>query len=172
MARFKSKSKSSSIAPTVEISRLVLGIFTSPNSPLTVPEGLGISLILNSDWLLTLCPSGSVPDAEIVTDLPVPGFIAYLLPLVLDNPGADALTLLSGIPGIEIVIGFDTPRYTTFILSAEITAALGLDIVAKVCFTSTGISSPSWLNINFPSITWSPGAPALMLSLTLPSSIE
>ena len=42
------------------------------------------------------------------------------------KPAAEAFTLLSGTPAKEIVIGLSTPRYTTFILSAEIVAELGL----------------------------------------------
>ena len=73
----------------------------------------------------------------MVTVLPFPGFITYWLPLLLESPGAEALTLLFGIPGIVIDIGLATPRYTTFILSAAISAALGLAMVEKVFFTGS-----------------------------------
>ncbi len=74
------------------------------------PTGGGISLIRNSDFEPTGFPSGNVPVAEIVTVLPDPGRITYLLPETLERPAADAFTLLSGIPGIETVIGLSTPR--------------------------------------------------------------
>ena len=69
----------------------------------------------------------------------------------LDKPVAEPETLLSGIPGIDIVIGLSTPLYTTFILSAAITAAFGFDIVEKLLLTGTSVSSPSCLNIKLPS---------------------
>ena len=68
-----------------------------------------MSLILNFVLVFILCPSGKVAPALIVTSRPFPGVITYLLPLTLLSPGADALILLSAIPGIEIVIGFSTP---------------------------------------------------------------
>src|SRR5690554_7229472 len=98
-----------------------------------------MSLIRNSAGVLTPVPSGNVPLAEIVTVLPEPGRITYLLPETLESPGADAFTLLSGIPGMETVIGLSTPRYTTFILSAAITAKLGIEIVEKERFTYTSV---------------------------------
>jgi hypothetical protein len=50
----------------------------------------------------------------------------YLPFPTLVSPGAEAETSLSEIPAKEIDIGLTTPLYTTFILSAEIVAALGL----------------------------------------------
>ena len=105
----KSKSKSTNFAPILDFAKLLFGILTFPSSPLTVPTGLGKFLILYVVEVETFLPSGSVPVANILTVLPVPGFITYFDPLALLSPGADALTLLSAIPGIEIVIGFSTP---------------------------------------------------------------
>ena len=91
-----------------------------------------MSLILKEEIEDTLLPSGKVPVTLIFTSLPDFGDKLNLLPLTRFKPGALALTLLSAMPGIEIVIGLSTPRYTTFILSAEITAELGLLITAKL----------------------------------------
>src|SRR5699024_1926445 len=101
------------MAPIVAISNPCLSILTAPpfpSSPLTVPVGLGISLIRNGTLELTVTPSGVVPDAVIVTSLPDPGLITYLLPLTLVKPAAEAVTLSADRPGIAIVIGFSTPR--------------------------------------------------------------
>src|SRR5690606_23436437 len=127
-----SKSKSSNLAPTVEIERASRCIFIDPSSPLTVPVGFGKSLILNVALSLTVVPS-NLPVTLMVTSLPctLVASIIYLLPPTLLKPWAAAVTLLSAIPANEIVIGFGTPRYTTFILSAEIVAAFGFETVAK-----------------------------------------
>src|SRR5690606_3700148 len=117
-------------------------IRTIPVSPRMAPTGGGMSFMRNSDFEPTGLPSGNVPEAEIITVLPAPGRITYLLPDTFERPGAEALTLLSGIPGMETVIGLSTPRYTTFILSAAITAEFGIEIVANERLTSTGVSSP------------------------------
>src|SRR5690606_3777133 len=124
--------------PIVEISKLLRCIEILSDSPLTVPVGFGKSLILNVALSLTVCPS-ILPFTLIVTSLPctLVASIIYLLPLTLLNPWADAVTLLSAIPAKEIVIGFFTPRYTTFILSAEMVAAFGFATVAKDCDTGT-----------------------------------
>ena len=49
----------------------------------------------------------------------------FPLPPAGESPGADARTLSSPIPANDTDIGLITPRYTTFILSAEIVAELG-----------------------------------------------
>ena len=105
----RSKSKSSSLASTLPLSKLVFGIVNDPDCPLKYPAGFGISLILKVETDETRLPSGNVPDTLIYTSLPFPGNKLYLLPLTLFNPRALALTLLSIIPGIDIVIGFCTP---------------------------------------------------------------
>src|SRR5690606_28102184 len=114
-----------------EISKLLRCIEILSDSPLTVPVGFGKSLILNVLLSGTFCPS-NLPVTLIVTSLPwiLVASITYLLPLTLLKPGAVAVTLLSAIPANEMVIGFFTPRYTTFILSAEMVAAFGFATVA------------------------------------------
>jgi hypothetical protein len=67
----------------------------------------------------------------------------YLFPTLV-SPGAEAETSLSEIPAKEIDIGLTTPLYTTFILSAEIVAALGL---------GTTILPSNFKGIVFPSST-------------------
>ena len=62
--------------------------------------------IFNEETDETLFPSGKVPETLILTSRPFPGKRLYLLPLTLLSPGAEARTLESCIPGIEIVIGF------------------------------------------------------------------
>src|SRR5690606_13491787 len=136
----------------VDISNPWRSILTIPVSPRMAPTGGGISLIRNSAGVLTPVPSGKVPLAVIVTVLPAPGRITYLLPETLERPGADAFTLLSGIPGIETVIGLSTPRYTTFILSAAITAEFGFDIVENPKLTGIFVSFSFSRKIKFPSI--------------------
>ena len=135
--KLKSKSKSSNMAPTLANKSLTLHahkhLCRFPHEWLSYRTG--ISLIRNSEVVFTAAPSGKVPRALMLTVLPPPGRMTYLLPEALLNPSAEADTLLSGIPGMEIVIGLSTPRYTTFILSAEITAELGLVMVANVALT-------------------------------------
>ena len=90
-----------------------------------------MSLILN--FLTERTPFDApvgVPVTTMFTSLPFPGFITYLSPLTLLKPGAFADILFPGTPGIEIVIGLDKPRYTTFILSAATKASFGLGITA------------------------------------------
>ncbi len=83
-------------------------------------------MILNNFLSDTDLPSAILPVATTVTSVPDPGFKLYFpFPPAGDKPGAEAVTALSGIPANEIVIGFGNPRYTTFILSAEILAVLG-----------------------------------------------
>src|SRR5690606_18753234 len=149
------------MAPIVAISTELRGNFTTPSCPLMVPVGFGISLILKVALSLTLLPSGKVPDTLIVTSLPEPGFITYLpTPEPLLKPGALADTLLSEIPAKEIVIGFATPLYTTFILSAEIVAEFGLGTTAYVSLICIGIIESPSLNWNSPDISCSPTDPA------------
>src|SRR5690606_2915296 len=161
------------MAPMVEISTELRGNFTIPSCPLIVPVGFGISLILNKALSLTLSPLGKVPVTLMVISLPVPGFMMYLpTPLALLKPGALADTLLSEIPAKEIVIGFETPRYTTFILSAEIVAEFGFGTTAYVEFTGIEIIESPSLNWNSPVISLSPTAPAGKSNTVLPACID
>src|SRR5690606_35278084 len=104
-------------------------ILTIPVSPRMAPTGGGMSLIRNVLLSETVSPPGNFPLTLILTSRPAPGFVTYFpAPPAELKPGALALTAPT--PGIDIVIGFATPRYTTFILSAEITAEFGFGITA------------------------------------------
>ena len=67
VSKGKSKSKSSSLASTVPLSKLDFGIEKDPDFPLKYPAGFGISFILNLDTEDTRLPSGRVPETFILT---------------------------------------------------------------------------------------------------------
>ena len=148
-----SKSKSFNFPPIVDTPRSALFSVTIPSKPLTVPTGAGISLTLNLVEVAIFFPSGKVALALMLTSLPFPGTITYFDPLTFLSPGADAETLLFAIPGIDIVIGLSTPLYTTFILSADITAELGFAITGKDWLTGIFDSIPSFKNTRSPTIS-------------------
>ena len=91
--------------------RLDLGMEMTPNFPLIEAAGGGMSLILKiTGGELITVPSLVVPETLMATCFPLAGFKMYFVPFTCFNPTATALTLLSETPGMEMVMGFSTPR--------------------------------------------------------------
>jgi len=125
----KSKTKSGNPAPISALAALVFGILTTPKSPLAEPIAAGISLILNVFGELTTLPLLKVAFTFTVISLPLPGLIIKLDPFgIILPPVAVTFKSLLLTPGKDTETGLSTPRYTTFIASAEITASFGSGI--------------------------------------------